>query len=465
MVVFDNSTIAALATPNGVGAIGVIRLSGTAALHIAEKVFRGKKLSKQQSHTAHFGVLYDIESQIIIDEVLVTIFKAPKSYTGEDVVEISCHGSPFILQQALAVLVRCGARLAEPGEFTMRAFLNGKMDLAQAEAVADLIQAESHTAHQTAINQIRGSFSSQIQQLRQQLIDFVALLELELDFSEEDVEFADRLRLLQIVQDLLNSVKELLRASVQGNLFKEGIITVIAGRPNSGKSTLLNALLNEERAIVSDIAGTTRDVIEEKITIDGILFRLIDTAGIREATDTIEKLGIQKTFEKVARASILLYVFDTSAASEITIAEDLEKIQRKGLHLLLVGNKTDLCHEHQLGMLHYSIRESGYDYPIFEISALNKANLEDLKDYLVAIIKSSNVTQEQTTTANTRHYQSLIEAEAELSHVAAGLKSGQSSELLSLNIRHTLFALGKITGEITNEDILSSIFSKFCIGK
>ena len=465
MVVFDNSTIVALATPNGVGAIGVIRLSGADALAIVEKVFVGKVLSAQKSHTVHLGTLHDPKTQELLDEVLVTIFKAPKSYTGENIVEISCHGSPFILQQALALLVRCGARLAQPGEFTMRAFLNGKMDLAQAEAVAELIHAESYAAHQTAINQMRGTFSSKIQQLRKNLIDFAALLELELDFSEEDIEFVDRTQLLQLVGELQRSIKDLLQSIIQRNLFKEGIITVIAGRPNAGKSTLLNALLNEERAIVSDIAGTTRDVIEEKIVIDGILFRLIDTAGIREATDTIEKLGVQKTFEKIATAAILIYVFDASTASELTIAEDIEKLKREGLNILLIENKVDLCHDHHLGMLNFSIKEIYNNYPIFEISALNNTNLDELKNYLVAVVVGNKVGQEQTITANIRHYQSLLESEQELSNVLAGLHAGQSGELLALNIRHVLFSLGKITGEITTDDLLESIFSKFCIGK
>lgn len=457
-------TIVALSTPQGIGAIGIIRLSGTKAVEITNSIFKGKNLLNQTSHTIHFGKI--VYHEKIIDEVLVSLFLAPASFTKENVVEISCHGSPFILQKIIEALIDNGARAAKPGEFTMRAFLNGRFDLAQAEAVADLIAAETETQQSLAIQQMRGGFTNDLKVLREKLIHFASLIELELDFGEEDVEFANREELKNLMIELQKNIQALLVSFKFGNVVKNGITTVLAGRPNAGKSTLLNALLNEERAIVSDIAGTTRDVIEEKIVIDGLLFRLIDTAGIREATDVIEKIGVQKTYEQIANASILVYIFDAHESSELMVIEDIEKLKRPNLEVLLVANKTDLCHEHHLGMLHYSITELyGYDLPIFEISALNKQNIDSLKDYLVAVASNGRNAQEQTIVTNVRHYQSLQETNHSLQHALESLNQNNTGDLLAQDIRHALQTLGEITGEITTDDLLDNIFSKFCIGK
>lgn len=336
-----SDTIVALATPQGVGAIGVIRLSGPNAIKIADEVFRGKDLSKAATHTVHFGTIRD-EQDKILDEVLVTLFVGPKSYTGENVVEVSCHGSDYIIQEIIRLFIRQGARLAQAGEFTMRAFLNGRMDLSQAEAVADLIASSSAGSHDLAMQQMRGGFSHEIAALRQQLVDFASLIELELDFGEEDVEFANRDDLRKLVEEIQRVLRQLIQSFQLGNVIKQGVSTVIAGRPNAGKSTLLNALLNEERAIVSDIAGTTRDTIEEVLNIKGIQFRLIDTAGIREAEDTIEAIGVEKTLEKVRQSSLLVYVFDVIESSPEEVRSDLSKLVQEGMHVLVVANKMDL---------------------------------------------------------------------------------------------------------------------------
>ncbi|RYE18020.1 MAG: tRNA uridine-5-carboxymethylaminomethyl(34) synthesis GTPase MnmE, partial [Sphingobacteriales bacterium] len=339
-------TIVALATPNGVGAIGVIRLSGTDAIAIANSVFKGKDLTKQATHTIHFGHIVD--GEVVLDEVLASLFVAPRSYTRENVVEISCHGSSYILESIIKLLIKRGARSAKPGEFTLRAFLNGQLDLSQAEAVADLIAANSQASQQVALQQLRGGFSSQLQNLREELIKFASLVELELDFSEEDVEFANRDQLKQLVLDTSRVISSLIRSFELGNAIKQGVNTVIAGRPNAGKSTLLNALLNEERAIVSHIPGTTRDTIEEVLNIKGINFRLIDTAGIREATDAIEQIGVARTMEKIAQTALLIYVFD---AEQITIEDlncDLQSLERPGVTILAVANKIDLLNNEQL---------------------------------------------------------------------------------------------------------------------
>ena len=459
-----SDTIVALSTPPGVGAIGVIRLSGNKAVHIVNDVFKGKNLLNQPSHTIHLGNI--IDNNQIIDEVLVSLFLAPSSYTKENVVEISCHGSPYILQKIIELLLKNGARLAKPGEFTMRAFLNGRFDLSQAEAVADLIVAETETQQTLAIKQMRGGFTNDLKSLREKLIHFASMIELELDFGEEDVEFANRDELKELIIELQQNIGTLLISFKFGNVVKNGITTVLAGRPNAGKSTLLNALLNEERAIVSEIAGTTRDVIEEKIVINGLMFRLIDTAGIREATDIIEKIGVQKTYEQIANASILLYIFDANESSELVVIEDIEKLKRENLEIILVANKADLCHEHQLGMLNYSITELyGYDLPIFEISALNKQNLESLKEYLVAVASDGKTSSEQTIVTNVRHFQSLQNTNMALQHALDSLNNKNTGDLLAQDIRHALHALGEITGEITTDDLLDNIFSKFCIGK
>ncbi|MBK7409123.1 MAG: tRNA uridine-5-carboxymethylaminomethyl(34) synthesis GTPase MnmE [Saprospirales bacterium] len=336
-----DDTITALSTPPGIGAIGVIRLSGPRAVAIVDAVFEGKKLKDQASHTAHFGTIKDAEGQAL-DEVVVTLFRAPRSYTREDVVEVSCHGSPYILQQVLQLFIEKGARMAKPGEFTLRAFFNGRMDLSQAEAVADLIASDSAAAHQIAIQQMRRGFSDEIRKLREELINFASLIELELDFSEEDVEFADRSQLKELMTKIQKLLHVLIQSFQLGNVLKHGVNTVLAGRPNAGKSTLLNALLNEERAIVSEIAGTTRDTIEETLHIQGITYRLIDTAGIREAADQIEAIGVRKTMEKIGQAAVLVYIFDVIKSGPEEVRKDLESLARPGLHLLVVANKMDL---------------------------------------------------------------------------------------------------------------------------
>ena len=460
-----NDTIAALATPQGIGAIGVVRISGQKAFEIANGLFPSKNLLSQPSHTLHVGFLKDGDK--VLDEVVLSLFKAPKTYTGEDVIEISCHGSSYILQKVLELIFNKGARPAQAGEFTLRAFMNGKMDLNQAEAVADLIAAESEAVHQTAMQQMKGGFSNDIKILRQQLIEFAALIELELDFSEEDIEFADRTQLKILIEEILKKIKELLYSFQLGNILKNGVTAVIAGRPNAGKSTLLNALLNEDRAIVTDIAGTTRDTIEEKLIINGIVFRLIDTAGIREATDVIEKIGIEKSLEKIRNASIIIYVFDASTSTKPEVAADLKKLQKAGQSVLLVANKIDKCHEHELSMLQYNIKEiTGTHQTVFEMCAINKTQVEDLKNYLPSLVLSEKINTSQTIVVNARHYASLKDCEQSLEKVQAALQTNTSGDLLALDIRHALQSLGEITGEILHDrDILGTIFGKFCIGK
>lgn len=460
-----NDTIVALATAQGVGAIGVIRLSGPKAIEIADMRFPSKDLLSQPTHTIHVGFLKDADGTDL-DEVVISLFKGPKSYTGENIVEISCHGSPYIQQKIINSLIAAGARMAKPGEFTQRAFLNGKLNLAQAEAVADVIAAESEASHRTALQQMKSGFASEIKTLRGQLVDFASLIELELDFAEEDVEFANRDKFSTLITEIRNYLQHLLHSFKLGNAIKTGITTVIAGRPNAGKSTLLNALLNDERAIVSEIAGTTRDVIEEKIVINGLVFRLIDTAGIREATDVIEKIGVQKSMQQISNASILLYVFDASTSSELEILEDIKKLNIEGQKLLLVANKIDLCEEGALGMLNYSINEMmGNAYTIFEVSALNKEKIDELKEYLGAVAIDERIDTSQSMITNIRHYQALKEAADAIDKVQAAFDANISNDLVAIDIRQAIYALGQITGEVTSDEILGNIFSKFCIGK
>lgn len=458
-------TIVALATAQGLGAIGVIRLSGQGAITIANLLFPSKDLTKQASHTIHVGWLKDRNGRDI-DEVVISLFKNPKSYTGEDVVEISCHGSAWVQQEIIKACIAAGARMAGAGEFTQRAFLNGKLNLAQAEAVADIIASESESAHRTAIQQMKTGFADEIKSLREQLVNFASLVELELDFAEEDVEFANRDKFYELLAVIRRYLEKLIHSFKLGNVIKTGITTVIAGRPNAGKSTLLNALLNDDRAIVSDIAGTTRDVIEEKIIINGLLFRLIDTAGIREATDVIEKMGVERSMQQIGNASILLYVFDASTSSELEILDDLTKLNLAGQRVILVANKTDLCEEAALGMLNFSINENaGNEYPVFEVSALNKAKVEELRDYLGTTALAERIDTSQPMITNIRHYQALKEAAEAVEKVQEAFAAGLSTDLIALDIRQAVYALGLITGEVTNDEILGNIFSKFCIGK
>ena len=448
-----NETIVALATPPGEGAIGVIRLSGTEAITIADRIFKGKKLANQASHTLHFGKITDGNKEV--DEVVMSLYKGPKSYTGEDVVEISCHGSHYVLQQVIDLCLSNGALLAKPGEFTQRAFLNGKMDLTQAEAVADLIASRSGAAHQSAMHNLRGGFSEQLKAMREELIKFSALIELELDFSEEDVEFADRKQLYSLLDELTATTQQLLQSFRLGNAIRNGVSVAIIGKPNAGKSTLLNALLNEERAIVSEIAGTTRDTIEETLNINGILFRLIDTAGIRDhSTDVIENIGIQRSRDMMQRADIVIYLFDVNTETADSVKADAEKLSGDGIKYLLVGNKTELA----------GVSQPTDEHTIF-ISAKNKDNIRELKQKLYDMTVQGEVKQEGTIITNARHYGALQEVMRSLQDIKAGMDNNLSGDLVALDIRRCLHFLGDITGEVTTEDKLDYIFSKFCIGK
>jgi tRNA modification GTPase len=452
-----NDTICALATPAGLGAIGVIRLSGTNAIAIANQCFAGKNLTTVASHTAHFGRL--VQAEEIIDEVLATVFVEPKSYTGENTVEISCHGSTYIQQRILEVLINAGARLAQPGEFTLRAFLNGKLDLTQAEAVADLIASNSEMSHKTAMNQMRGGFSKEIAMLREKLINFASLIELELDFSEEDVEFASRPELQTLVSNLHKMLLQLVETFKMGNAIKNGVPTVIAGKPNAGKSTLLNALIKEDRAIVSAIAGTTRDTIEESFTLGGIVYRLIDTAGIREHTaDLIESIGIEKTYEKIKQASIIIYLFDALETDLDSLSKALAEFDNLEATVIPVANKIDLGKEQDFKAKFSSLPELIY------LSSKAQSGLNQLYARLQEVVSKDKVSNDVIIT-NLRHYQALSEAAQALEQVLQSMQQNRKTELLAFDIRKAIFHLGEITGEITNDDLLANIFSKFCIGK
>ncbi len=467
LLTMDNlqDTIVALATPNGIGAIAVIRLSGLDAIHIANSVWKGKDLTKQASHTIHFGHIMD--GDLMLDEVLISLFVAPKSYTRENVVEISCHASGYIIESIIKLFIKKGARSAKPGEFTLRAFLNGQLDLSQAEAVADLIASNSKASQQVALQQLRGGFSNQLQGLREQLVNFASLIELELDFAEEDVEFANRNQLKQLIVDITRIIGRLIQSFELGNAIKQGVNTVIAGRPNAGKSTLLNALLNEERAIVSHIPGTTRDTIEEVLNIQGINFRLIDTAGIREATDAIEQIGVQRTMEKISQSALLIYVFD---AEQITLEElknDLGSLQSPGIAMLLVANKMDLIQEDKK---QESIQEffstSGLpDLQTIFISAKEKLHIDDLKSKIYGTAIKDQLSGDETLVTNIRHLEALQKTEEALIRVLSGIDGSITSDFLSMDIKQALHYLGEITGAVTTDDLLDNIFSKFCIGK
>ncbi len=451
-----DDTIVALATPNGIGAIGVIRLSGTKAIEITNELFSAKDLQKQNSHTLHVGLLKDKGK--VLDEVVIALYKNPKSYTGEDVVEISCHGSPFIQEQIIYAIVSKGARLAKPGEFTQRAFLKGKFDLTQAEAVADLIASNTEASRNTALHNIRGGFSTVLKELREQIIQFSSLIELELDFSEEDVEFADRTKFYDLINQATVITNDLLQSFHLGNVIKNGVSIAIVGKPNAGKSTLLNTLLNENRAIVSEIAGTTRDTIEEIMNINGILFRLIDTAGIRESKDVIEVIGVEKSMEKMQQADLVLYLFDAVDESQAEVEAALLMVQAQNKNYIAIGNKLDV-----LGNEKTQQKFNG-DGVLF-ISAKANEHIDLLKERLVDKVIQGNVNTENTIVTNARHYAALQQVAKSLLEIKSGLDKRISGDLLSLDIRTCLHFLGEITGEITNEDRLDYIFSKFCIGK
>ena len=450
----DNNCIVAISTPPGMGALAVIRLSGAGVFEIVSSVFT-KDLTLADTHTIHYGFVKDEKE--VVDEVMISVFRAPKSFTTEDSVEISCHGSVYIQQRILELLIKKGAKLAKPGEFTMRAFLNGRIDLSQAEAVADLIAAESESSHDLAIKQMRGGFSNEIEGLRQQLIEFAALIELELDFGEEDVEFANRDDLRNLVEKILLLVKNLMQSFHLGNVIKNGVTTVIVGRPNAGKSTLLNAFLNEERAIVSDIAGTTRDTIEETLNINGILFKLIDTAGIREAKDQIEALGVEKTMEKMKSSTLLLYVYDANQLSLDEVEKDLQTIQTDNpIKVLIVANKIDTLSE----VLLKTIPSNQY-----LVSAKTNNGVSEIKEALYNRVISNPDQLNTTIVTNLRHFEALQNTQTALQDVLNGMATGISSDLIAMDIRHALRHLGEITGSISTDDLLDNIFSNFCIGK
>jgi tRNA modification GTPase len=452
-----DDTIVALATPQGIGAIGVIRVSGKETFAVVNALFPSKNLQQQASHTLHVGLLK--EEEVVLDEVVLSLYKSPKSYTGEDVIEISCHGSPFIQENIIRAITQKGVRMAKPGEFTQRAFLNGKLDLTQAEAVADLIASNTEASRRTALHSMRGGFSNDLHYLREQLIRFSALIELELDFSQEDVAFADRTQLNTLIQELTASTQKLIHSFQLGNVIKNGVQVAIIGKPNAGKSTLLNTLLNENRAIVSEMAGTTRDTIEEILNINGVLFRLIDTAGIREHTiDQVESWGVERSFEKMRSANVVIYLFDVSEIDGDTLQTVVNDFQKENIQYLLVGNKADTLVE--------DLQRKFISFPdIIFISAKENQHITELKTALVTKTIQGDLQAESTIVTNARHYDALQKLAAALTDVQNGLDENISSDLLALDIRQCLHYLGTITGQITNEDQLDFIFSKFCIGK
>ncbi|BAV08944.1 tRNA modification GTPase trmE [Filimonas lacunae] len=449
-----DDTIAAIATPQGTGAIGVIRVSGTKAIEVVDTLFPSKSLTEQPSHTLHVGLLKD--GSLVLDEVVVALFIAPRSFTGENVVEISCHGSHYIQSQVMETLAARGVRMAKPGEFTQRAFLNGKMDLVQAEAVADIIASNTEASKRTALLNMRGGFSSVLKELREELIKFSALIELELDFSQEDVEFADRTALFDLLNRVSVQVSKLLQSFRLGNVIKNGVQVAIIGKPNAGKSTLLNALLNEERAIVSDIAGTTRDTIEEILNINGVLFRLIDTAGIREHTsDIIESIGVERSLAKMKEADVVVYLFDVSATSISELEQEKKNLEEAGIKYILAGNKADKV----IDLLPYT--DSGALF----ISAKEKSGVEEVKQKLFDLTVSGDLNGDNVIVTNARHIDALQKIEQSLYDIRNGLQEGLPGDLVALDIRECLHYLGNITGEVSVDDRLDFIFSKFCIGK
>ena len=459
----NNNTICAISTARGKGAIAIIRLSGNRAFEIINNIFYSKNISIVDdflTNRTYYGFIKD--NDIDIDQVVVAVFKAPHTYTGEDMVEINCHGSEYIQQKIMELLIRKGARLAKPGEFTMNAFLNGKMDLSQAEAVADLINAHSESAHQLALNQMRGGFSKKIKELRSQLLVFASMIELELDFSQEDVEFADKTKLLQLVDDINKEIILLINSFSKGNVIKNGIPVAIVGKPNVGKSTLLNALLNEERAIVSDIPGTTRDTIEDMMVIDGIQFRFIDTAGLRKAESTIENYGIERTYNTIQKAKIILYLFDitTTGIDEIKeVIEDFwQHIEDENKLFIFVANKTDMLGETPHDFKNFVEMET-----IF-VSAKRKENIELITERLVKAVGIKQITDE-TLVSNIRHYEALEKSDKALRNLKQALIDNVPGDLLAIDLKQVVYHLGEISGEISNDEILNNIFVNFCIGK
>jgi len=452
----SQDTIVALATSSGSnGAIAVIRVSGSEAIRITNAIFKGKDLTQQPSHTIHFGTIR--EGEDIIDEVLVSLFIGPNSYTKENSVEISTHNSTYIIERVVSILIKKGARAAKAGEFTLRAFLNGGLDLSQAEAVADLIASNSAASHQIAMQQMRGGFSNQLKKLREDLVHFASLIELELDFSEEDVEFANRDQLKNLIQQIYTVINKLVSSFEQGNVLKNGVPIVIAGKPNVGKSTLLNALLNEERAIVSEIAGTTRDTIEDEINIHGVTFRFIDTAGIRETTDIIEAKGVERTREKMKQARLIVYLFDPTQDQITNVGIQIEEVKSLGIPFITIINKADLLSEPQ--KVEFNILN-----PLF-ISAKEQQGIEKLKDELLNQVNLANINTDDVMVTNIRHVEALQKTQQSLEKVLYGIENPVTSDFLAMDIRQALHHLGEITGAVTTDDLLDNIFSKFCIGK
>lgn len=478
-----HDTICALATANGMGALGIIRLSGTDAVAIARKCFKGVDLGKVASHTVHYGFIMDYNPELsaknaernanadvpeTIDEVMVAVFLAPRTFTTEDIVEISFHGSPYIAKKILEVLVKNGARLAKAGEFTMRAFLNGRIDLAQAESIADLIASENEAARKVALNQLKGGISTEISVLRGELLNFVSFIELELDFAEEDVEFADRAALSNLLDKIEQKLRSLMESFQYGNAVKNGVEVAIIGKPNAGKSTLLNALLKEERAIVSAIAGTTRDTIEEVLHIKGNAFRFVDTAGLRETTDEIERIGVLKAKEKIGSAKIMLYLFDEFDSSPNEVSAFVQEFYRKDLKIILLHNKTDLSAPAVVTDFDNQIKAAlpaEFSYELIRISAKNNQSLDLLKDELLAYIENLKDTESSVIVSNQRHYEALKKSLNAILAVKDAISDKISTELLAYEVRHALENLGEISGEFTNDEVLGNIFSKFCIGK
>lgn len=457
-----NDTIVALATPPGEGALAIIRLSGPESISLVNSLYKSKDLSLESSHTLHYGTLYNT-SEEILDEVVVSLYRNPRSYTGEDIIEISCHGSAYIIQQILETCIATGARLANPGEFTLRAFLHGKMDLSQAEAVADLIASESKGAHDLAMKQMRGKFSDEIKKLREELIRFASLIELELDFAEEDVEFANREDLKTLIREILRYIRSLKDSFQLGNVIKTGVPTAIIGRPNAGKSTLLNTILREDRAIVSDIAGTTRDTIESFINIDGVRFRLIDTAGIRESEDTIERIGVERSLKEMESSSLILYIFDASTTTPEDLIAELKTYPIGDKNLIVIANKMDLNP--------YLRPEEYYDGELVRadnfitLSAINEMNIPHLKHTMVQKVLGAGPSQDDPVISNSRHFEALSQAENALQQALENMSQGVTGDFIAMDIRHSLQALGLITGEVTTDDLLDRIFRDFCIGK
>lgn len=455
MILDSTDTICALSTANGMGAIAVIRVSGDNTFSIVSSIF-SKDLSDKKTHTAHFGIIKN--DQKLVDEVLLTVFKNPNSFTGEDVIEIACHGSVYIQQQILKLLISKGCRLAKPGEFSMRAFANGKFDLSQAEAIADLISSTTEASHKLAMQQMRGGFSDEINGLREELINFASLIELELDFSEEDVEFADRKQLNELLERIETKLKSLIESFSFGNAIKNGVPISIIGAPNSGKSTLLNKFLKEEKAIVSNIAGTTRDIVEDEIVIEGIKYRFIDTAGIRDTENEIEKIGIQRAIEKAGKSAIILYLFDASEDFE-KVKEEFEVLKSQltddSIDVIWVANKIDLLKD----------KSKLNEIDCIKISAFEGVNLEELTKEIIRITNSKQSQEQQVVVTNVRHFEALTKANEAILQVTNALEMGIPGDLVAIDIRQALHFLGEITGEISTDELLGNIFSKFCIGK